>query len=75
MATTASTASHASLASFTLEVADLEAAQRFYTAFGVADHLRLKASAATATRTTRWCSPVCCSPPAAPPTATAARGC
>ncbi|GGQ53817.1 glyoxalase [Streptomyces asoensis] len=49
MATTASTASHTFLASVTLEVADLEAAQRFYTAFGVADHLRLKASAATAT--------------------------
>ncbi|MEU8575172.1 glyoxalase [Streptomyces asoensis] len=50
MATTASTASHTSLASVTLEVADLEAAQRFYTAFGVADHLILKAaSEATAT--------------------------
>ncbi|MBK3633874.1 glyoxalase [Streptomyces asoensis] len=49
MATTASTASHTSLAYVTLEVADLEAAQRFYTAFGVADRLRLKASAATAT--------------------------
>ncbi|MCX4792353.1 MULTISPECIES: glyoxalase [unclassified Streptomyces] len=41
MATTASTTS---LASVTLEVADPEAAHRFYTAFGVDAHTRLRAS-------------------------------
>ncbi|MFJ5156217.1 glyoxalase [Streptomyces sp. NPDC088353] len=44
MATTASTASHTSVASVTLEVADPEAAHRFYTAFGVDTHIRLRAS-------------------------------
>ncbi|WP_330335497.1 glyoxalase (plasmid) [Streptomyces sp. NBC_00536] len=33
-----------SLASVTLEVADLSAAQRFYTAFGLGDRIRLRAS-------------------------------
>lgn len=46
MATTASTAADTSLASVTLEVADLEAARRFYSAFGVDTHLRLRASEA-----------------------------
>ncbi|WP_406864295.1 glyoxalase [Streptomyces sp. HUAS MG47] len=44
MATTASTAAHMSLASVTLEVADLEAARLFYSAFGVDSFLRLRAS-------------------------------
>ncbi|MFD7078867.1 glyoxalase [Streptomyces sp. NPDC059918] len=44
MATTASTAAHTSLASVTLEVADPEAAHRFYTAFGVDAYVRLRAS-------------------------------
>ncbi|MGW2768697.1 glyoxalase [Streptomyces sp. NPDC001275] len=46
MATTASTASHTSVASVTLEVADPDAAHRFYTAFGVDTYLRLRASEA-----------------------------
>ncbi|MFF3013708.1 glyoxalase [Streptomyces sp. NPDC057939] len=49
MATTASTAAHTSLASITLEVADPEAALRFYTAFGVDTHIRLRASEAHST--------------------------
>ncbi|RVU23102.1 glyoxalase [Streptomyces antnestii] len=49
MATTASTAAHTSLASVTLEVADLEAARRFYTAFGVDTYIRLRASEAHST--------------------------
>ncbi|MFJ2933151.1 glyoxalase [Streptomyces sp. NPDC087219] len=44
MATTASTAAHTSLTSVTLEVADLEAARRFYCAFGVDTYIRLRAS-------------------------------
>ena len=44
MATTASTAAHTSLASVTLEVADPEAARRFYSAFGVDTYIRLRAS-------------------------------
>ncbi len=44
MATTASTAARTSLASVTLEVADPEAAHRFYTAFGVDAHIHLRAS-------------------------------
>ncbi|MFJ9647539.1 glyoxalase [Streptomyces sp. NPDC101206] len=46
MATNASTAAHTSLASVTLEVADPEAARRFYTAFGVDTYIRLRASEA-----------------------------
>ncbi|MFI5681890.1 glyoxalase [Streptomyces cellulosae] len=46
MATTASTTS---LTSVTLEVADPEAAQRFYTDFGVDAHIRLRASEAHST--------------------------
>ncbi|MEV0277480.1 glyoxalase [Streptomyces sp. NPDC050610] len=52
MATTASTASTAStmfIASVTLEVADPEAARRFYTAFGVDAYVRLRASEAHTT--------------------------
>ncbi|MBP0451103.1 glyoxalase [Kitasatospora sp. RG8] len=49
MATTTSTAAHTSLASVTLEVADLEAARRFYSAFGVDAHIRLRASEAHST--------------------------
>jgi predicted lactoylglutathione lyase len=49
MATTASTAARTSLASVTLEVADLEAARRFYSAFGVDTHIRLRASEAHST--------------------------
>ncbi|MFE2725874.1 glyoxalase [Kitasatospora sp. NPDC059327] len=49
MATTAFTAARTSLASVTLEVADPEAAQGFYTAFGVAAHIRLRASDALST--------------------------
>ncbi|GGJ40040.1 glyoxalase [Streptomyces brasiliensis] len=44
MATTTSAAATMSLASVTLEVADPEAAHRFYTAFGVDSHIRLRAS-------------------------------
>ncbi|MER6784485.1 glyoxalase [Streptomyces sp. NPDC000658] len=44
MATTASTAARTSLASVTLEVADPEAARRFYRAFGVDSHVRLRAA-------------------------------
>ncbi|MCH5676597.1 glyoxalase [Streptomyces gilvus] len=44
MANTTSTAAHTSLASVTLEVADLEAARRFYTAFGVDAYIGLRAS-------------------------------
>ncbi|MFE5813320.1 glyoxalase [Streptomyces sp. NPDC056479] len=49
METTASTATTLSLASVTLEVADTEAAHRFYTAFGVDKHIRLRASEAPST--------------------------
>ncbi|MGW3045588.1 glyoxalase [Kitasatospora sp. NPDC001159] len=49
MATTASTAADMSLASVTLEVADLEAARRFYNAFGVDTYVRLLASEAHST--------------------------
>ncbi|MFE6065478.1 glyoxalase [Streptomyces sp. NPDC056525] len=49
MATTASTAAHTSLTSVTLEVADLEAARRFYSAFGVDTYIRLRASEAHST--------------------------
>ncbi|MEU6234967.1 glyoxalase [Kitasatospora sp. NPDC047058] len=49
MATTASTAARTSLASVTLEVADPEAARRFYTAFGVDAHVHLRASDAGST--------------------------
>ncbi|MFJ9343359.1 glyoxalase [Streptomyces sp. NPDC101733] len=49
MATTASTAAPTSLASVTLEVADLEAARRFYSAFGVDTHVHLRASEAHST--------------------------
>jgi predicted lactoylglutathione lyase len=49
MATTASTAAATSLASVTLEVADLEAARRFYRAFGVDARIRLRACAAHST--------------------------
>ncbi|MFV2119367.1 glyoxalase [Streptomyces sp. Act-28] len=49
MATTASTASVTSLASVTLEVADPEAARRFYTAWGLDTHVRLRASEAHST--------------------------
>ncbi|TWF90886.1 putative lactoylglutathione lyase [Streptomyces brevispora] len=49
MATTASTAVHTVLASVTLEVADLEAARRFYDAFGVNTYIRLRASEAHST--------------------------
>ncbi|MGW1993806.1 glyoxalase, partial [Embleya sp. NPDC001921] len=43
-ASPAFTAADASLASVTLEVADLEAARRFYRAFGVDSYIRLRAS-------------------------------
>jgi predicted lactoylglutathione lyase len=46
MAMATTTASTASLTSVTLEVADPEAAHRFYTAFGVDTHIRLRASTA-----------------------------
>ncbi|MET9908555.1 glyoxalase [Streptomyces sp. NPDC006476] len=46
MANNTSTAAHTSLASVTLEVADLEAARRFYTAFGVDAYIGLRASEA-----------------------------
>lgn len=53
MATTAHTASTSasttSLASVTLEVADTEAARRFYAAFGVDAYIRLRASEAPST--------------------------
>jgi len=49
MATTASTAARTSLASVTLEVADPEAAHRFYTAFGVDTYIHLRASEAHST--------------------------
>ncbi|MER7000881.1 glyoxalase [Streptomyces sp. NPDC000410] len=49
MATTTSTAANTSLASVTLEVADPEAARRFYTAFGVDTYIRLRASEAHST--------------------------
>ncbi|MFI8823913.1 glyoxalase [Streptomyces sp. NPDC053431] len=49
MATTTSTAAVTSLASVTLEVADLEAARRFYSAFGVDAYLRLRQSEALST--------------------------
>ena len=49
MATTTSTATDTSLASVTLEVADLEAARRFYGAFGVDAYIRLRASDARST--------------------------
>ncbi|WP_245181027.1 glyoxalase [Streptomyces montanisoli] len=45
----ATTESSASIASVTLEVADLEAAHRFYTAFGVGTRIRLLASEAHTT--------------------------
>ncbi|MFJ1589038.1 glyoxalase [Kitasatospora albolonga] len=44
MATTAFTSPGTSLASVTLEVADPEAARRFYSAFGVDTYIRLRAS-------------------------------
>ncbi|MCQ9129307.1 glyoxalase [Streptomyces hilarionis] len=44
MATTASTTARTSLASVTLEVADPEAARRFYRAFGVDAHVHLRAA-------------------------------
>ena len=46
MANTTSTAAQTSLASVTLEVADLEAARRFYTAFGVDAYIGLRTSEA-----------------------------
>ncbi|MFI2740098.1 glyoxalase [Streptomyces sp. NPDC018711] len=49
MATTTSSAAHPSLASITLEVADLDSARRFYSAFGVDEHVRLRASEAPST--------------------------
>ncbi|MCF1512417.1 glyoxalase [Streptomyces glomeratus] len=49
MATTTSTAARMSLASVTLEVADLEAARRFYSAFGVDTYICLRASEAHST--------------------------
>ncbi|MCX4985918.1 glyoxalase [Streptomyces sp. NBC_00572] len=49
MATNTSTAAHTSLASVILEVADLEAARGFYSAFGVDTHIRLRASDAHST--------------------------
>ncbi|MDG5806663.1 glyoxalase [Streptomyces ossamyceticus] len=49
MATTASTAVRTSLASITLEVADLDVARRFYSAFGVDAYVRLRASEAPST--------------------------
>ncbi|MFJ9721431.1 glyoxalase [Streptomyces sp. NPDC101209] len=49
MAITTSTAAHMSLASVTLEVADLEAARRFYTAFGVDRYISLRTSEAHST--------------------------
>ncbi|WP_327740384.1 glyoxalase [Streptomyces nojiriensis] len=49
MATTTSSAVNTSLASVTLEVADPEAARRFYSAFGVNAYIRLRASDAHST--------------------------
>ncbi|MCW2919907.1 MAG: glyoxalase, partial [Actinomycetia bacterium] len=49
MAITASTASNTSIASVILEVADPEAAHRFYAAFGVNTQIRLRASEAHST--------------------------
>ena len=49
MATTTSTPVTASIAAVTLEVADLEAARRFYSAFGVDTYLHLRASQAHST--------------------------
>lgn len=49
MAITTSTASDTSIASVTLEVADPEAAHRFYTAFGVDTRIRLRTSEAHST--------------------------
>ncbi|MFF2777470.1 glyoxalase [Streptomyces sp. NPDC058052] len=49
MATTTSSAAPLSLASVTLEVADPEAALRFYSAFGVDAYVRLRASEAPST--------------------------
>ncbi|GAA3546170.1 hypothetical protein GCM10022295_30150 [Streptomyces osmaniensis] len=49
METNASTASTTSLASVTIEVADIEAARRFYAAFGVDQHIRLRESEADST--------------------------
>ncbi|GAB2945788.1 glyoxalase [Streptomyces heilongjiangensis] len=49
MATTASTAARTSLASVTLEVADVDAARRFYSAFGVDAYIYLRASEAPST--------------------------
>ncbi|MFJ8949792.1 glyoxalase [Streptomyces sp. NPDC102381] len=46
MANTASTAANTSLASVTLEVADLDAARSFYRAFGVDTYIELRASEA-----------------------------
>ncbi|WP_425830985.1 glyoxalase [Streptomyces fractus] len=46
MTSTEATAATTSLASVTIEVADIEAAQRFYAAFGVDTHIRLRASEA-----------------------------
>ncbi|OKI54650.1 glyoxalase [Streptomyces sp. MJM1172] len=49
MATTAFTTANTSLTSVTLEVGDLEAARRFYSAFGVDSYLHLRASEAHST--------------------------
>lgn len=49
MATTDSTAAVTSLTSVTLEVADLDAARRFYSAFGVDTYIALRASDAHST--------------------------
>ncbi|MFG2672762.1 glyoxalase [Streptomyces sp. NPDC048445] len=49
MAITGSTASDTSLASVTVEVADLDAARRFYADFGVDAYIRLRASEADST--------------------------
>ncbi|MCI3935227.1 glyoxalase [Streptomyces sp. AN091965] len=49
MATTTSTAARTSLASVALEVADVEAARRFSSAFGVDAYIRLRASEAHST--------------------------
>ncbi|WP_328490789.1 glyoxalase [Streptomyces zaomyceticus] len=49
MATNASTAAPTSLASVTLEVADLESARRFYSAFGVDTYIQLRTTDAHST--------------------------
>ncbi len=49
MTTTTSTAADTALTSVTLEVADLEAAHRFYSAFGVDTYISLRASQAQST--------------------------